>query len=83
LLAKTPVEKLGGISPLAPMQPVKGVECARFGENLIIVNHRSDPVDIRGIMAKKAIPQIPSAKGWLAAHSAILLCRVRSTRRAH
>jgi hypothetical protein len=70
LLTKTPVEKLAGISPLAPMKPVKGVEFARFGKNLVIVNHRSSPVDIHGIKAKKVIAQVPSARGWLAAHSA-------------
>jgi hypothetical protein len=83
LLAKTPVEKLAGISRLAPMQPIKGVEFARFGENLIIVNHRSDPIDIHRILAKKAVPQTPTAKGWLAAHSAVLLCRVRPTSRSY
>ena len=71
LLAKTPVEKLAGISPLAPMQPVKGVEFARFGEHLIMVNHRSSYVDIRGVEAKKIIFQGPSATGWLAPHSAV------------
>ena len=70
LLKKTPVEELAGASPLAPMKPVKGVEFARFGKKLIIVNHRSSPVDIRGIRAKKIIPLVPSAHSWLAAHSA-------------
>lgn len=73
LLTKTPVEKLAGISPLAPMKPVKGVEFARFGKGLVIVNHRSSPVDIRGIKAKKVIAQVPSARGWLAAHSAAFI----------
>jgi hypothetical protein len=71
LLTKTPVEKLVGISPLAPMKPLKGVEFACFGKSLVVVNHRSSPVDIRGIKAKKVIAQVPSAKGWLAAHSAV------------
>ena len=73
LLKETPVAALAGISPLAPMPPVKGVEFARFGNKLVIVNHRSSPIDIRGIKAKKEIPLIPSAPGWLAAHSAIYL----------
>ena len=73
LLAKTPVEKLAGISPLAPMAPVKGVEFARFGNCLIIVNHRSSPLDLRSIKAKKETPQAPSARGWLAAHAATCL----------
>jgi hypothetical protein len=73
LLTKTPVEMLAGISPLAPMKPLKGVEFARFGNNLVIVNHRSSPVDISGIKAKKVISQVPQTKGWLAAHSAIFI----------
>lgn len=74
LLAKTPVEKLAGVSPLALMKPIKGVEFARFGKNkLVIVNHRSSPVSIRGVKAKKAIPQVPSAKGWLSAHASVLM----------
>ena len=73
LLAKTPVAALAGTSPLAPMVPVKGVEFACFGRQLVIVNHRSSPLDIRGIKAKKEIPQVPSAPGWLAAHSAVYL----------
>ena len=72
LLAKTPVAKLAGISPLAPITPVKGVEFARFGKNLIVVNHRSSPVDISAIRGNRVISQVPSARGWLAAHSAIL-----------
>ena len=73
LLTETPVAKLAGISPLAPMPPVKGIEFARFGKRFVIVNHRSGPLDIRGIKAKKTISQVPSARGWLAAHSAIFI----------
>jgi hypothetical protein len=73
LLTKTPVEKLAGVSPLAPMRPIKGVEFARFEKKLVITNHRSSPVDISGIKAKKALHLIPTAKGLLAAHSAVLI----------
>lgn len=73
LLRRTPVEKLAGISSLAPMAPVKGVEFARFGGRMVIVNHRSSPVNIGGIQAKRIIPQVPSANGWLAAHAAVLI----------
>jgi hypothetical protein len=73
LLKETPVAALAGSSPLLPMAPVKGVEFARFGNKLVIVNHRSSPLDIRGIKAKKEISLVPSASGWLAAHSAIYL----------
>lgn len=73
LLNKTPVAALAGISPLAPMPPVKGVEFARFANKLVIVNHRPSPVNLRGANAKIEIPQVPSAPGWLAAHAAIYL----------
>ena len=73
LLQETPVASLAGISPLAPMAPVKGVEFARFGKQLVIVNHRSSPVNISSIKIKKAIAQVPSAPGWLAPHSATFL----------
>jgi hypothetical protein len=71
LLKKTPIAMLIGASPLLPMAPIKGVEFARFGNRLVIVNHRSSPVNIGGISAKRALAQIPSAPGWLAAHSAV------------
>lgn len=73
LLIKTPVEKLAGISPLAPMKPIKGVECARFGRKLLIVNHRSSPLDVKNIQYKKSIAMGASETGWLAAHAAIYL----------
>jgi hypothetical protein len=73
LLKETPVAALIGPSPLTPFRPLKGVEFARFGPHLVIVNHRSSPVDISALPARRSIPQIPSAPGWLAAHSAILL----------
>ena len=73
LLKETPVAALAGPSPQAPMAPIKGVEFARFGKHLIIVNHRSSPVDISGIAARRALPQVPSAPGWLAAHLATCL----------
>jgi hypothetical protein len=73
LLKQTPVAALVGTSPLAPLPPIKGVEFARFGSRLIIVNHRSSPVDIGGIAARRELSQVPSAPGWLAAHSATCL----------
>jgi hypothetical protein len=74
LLTRTPVEKLAGISQFAPMKPVKGVEFARFGKKrVVIVNHRSSPVDIRGIKAGTAVHLVPAVAGWLAAHSAVYL----------
>jgi hypothetical protein len=73
LLKKTPVAAFAGTSPVAPIPPIKGVEFARFGKHLIIVNHRASPVDIGGIKAGKTISQAPSAPGWLAAHSAVYL----------
>ena len=73
LLTKTPVEKLAGTSPLVPIKPMKGVEFARFGKNLVIVNHRSSPVDISGIKAKSIISIVKCASGWLAAHATVLI----------
>ena len=73
LLQQTPVAAFAGTSPFAPKLPIKGVEFARFGKKLVIVNHRSSPVDISGIKARRALPQILSARGWLAAHSASCL----------
>jgi hypothetical protein len=64
---------LAGTSALLPMKPTKGVEFARLGNRLVIVNHRSSPVDIRSITAKRVLPLIASAPGWLAAHSAVYL----------
>jgi hypothetical protein len=73
LLKETPVAVLAGPSPLTPLTPVKGVEVAGFGKHLLIVNHRSSPVDISAIAARRTLPLVPSAPGWLAAHSAVCL----------
>jgi hypothetical protein len=73
LLRETPVASLIGTSPLLPVPPIKGVEFARFGSRLVVVNHRAGPVNIGAIPAHRAIPLVPSAPGWLAAHSAVLL----------
>ncbi|WP_438479687.1 hypothetical protein [Oleiharenicola lentus] len=73
LLKQTPVELLAGAAPKALFRPIKGVECARFGRHVVIVNHRSSPVNLGGIIKPRAIHQTPSAGGWLAAHSALYL----------
>jgi hypothetical protein len=73
LLKETPVAALVGAAPSLPIAPIKGVEFARFDNSLVIVNHRSSPVDISGISTKRAIAQVPSAPGFLAAHSAVFL----------
>jgi hypothetical protein len=73
LLKETPIAALIGASPLLPIPPISGVEFSRFGDQLIIVNHRSSPMEIAEIKADDAVPQIPSAPGWLAAHSATWL----------
>lgn len=73
LLQRTPVAELAGAPANLPLAPMKGVEFARFGKHLVIVNHRASPIDIGAIAARRAIPQIPSAPGWLAAHSATCL----------
>ena len=73
LLHETPIAAFAGPSPLAPVAPIKGVEFAHFGKHLVIVNHRASPVDISRIQALETIAQVPSAPGWLAAHSAACL----------
>jgi len=73
LLEKTPIEELIGISPLLPMKPIKGVEFCLFGDHLVIVNHRSSPVEISSIKARESLHLVPSASGFLAAHSAVCL----------
>jgi hypothetical protein len=70
LLRETPVAAIIGSPEQLPIAPMRGVEFARFGPHLIIVNHRSSPVDISGINARSESPQIPSDPGTLAAHSA-------------
>jgi hypothetical protein len=75
LLRETPVAALAGTSPQLPFAPIKGVEFARFDKHLIVVNHRSSPVVMNSVKMRKAIPQVPSAPGWLAAHSAVCLER--------
>jgi hypothetical protein len=73
LLEQTPVAAVAGTSPHAVLPPVKGVEAARFGDNVVVVNHRSSPVPLSGVTPHRAIAQVPSAPGWLAAHSAVYL----------
>jgi hypothetical protein len=70
LLERTPIEAEIGTSPSALMPPVRGVETVIFGNSAVIVNHRASPVDISAIPARRHIPMIPAASGWLAAHSA-------------
>jgi hypothetical protein len=73
LLKETPVAALIGPSPLLPIAPMRGVEFARFGKRLVVVNHRSSPVDLTEIGARRSRPQIPAAPGWLAGHAATCL----------
>jgi hypothetical protein len=73
LLKETPVAALAGVSPLAPMRPIKGVEFARFGSYLVIVNHRSSPVNIGNLKWKSELAQLPGAPEWLPGHAATLV----------
>ena len=70
LLDRTPVEEEIGTSPSAPMAPLRGVEFGVFGDRAVIVNHRSSPVDVSGVPARRRIGLVPSAQGCLPAHSA-------------
>lgn len=73
LLKETPVAEIVGWSNSIPIPPIKGVEFSRFGRFLIIVNHRSSPVNFSEIKRTREISQIPTTNGWLAAHSAVCL----------
>lgn len=73
LLEKTPIETFAGTSPALPIAPIRGVEFARFGNRIVVVNHRASPVDISELNATSEIAQVPSASGWVAAHSATCL----------
>lgn len=73
LLNETPVAAIIGVSPLLPAKPTRGVEFARFGNRIIVVNHRSSQFDIRPFAAEQELAQTPSAQGWLAGHSATCL----------
>ncbi|HYC71596.1 MAG TPA: hypothetical protein VEB66_10345 [Opitutaceae bacterium] len=72
LLKETPVGALAGAGPSVPLPPRRGVECARFGSRLVVVNHRASPVDLSGLSVRSWIPQIPAGAGWLAAHAAVV-----------
>ena len=73
LLRETPVARLIGSPKDLPIPAARGVEMARFGQRMIIVNHRSSPVDISGIQCDSQIAQVTTAAGFLAAHSATCL----------
>ncbi len=73
LLRETPVAALIGPSGNLSIPPMRGVEFARFGKQMVIVNHRASPVDISGIAFTKQIAQVPSGPGTLAGHAATCL----------
>ena len=73
LLNRTPVASLVGPSPLLPVAPIRGVEFVRFGKRLLLVNHRSVPLDFSRIPSRREWSQIQVAPGKLAAHSAVVL----------
>lgn len=73
LFGRTPVEAILGAPESAPMPASRGVEMARFGRHVVIVNHRSTMVDLSEVQAEEQIEMVPSAPGWLPGHSAIYL----------
>lgn len=73
LLRETPVAALAGRSPLALLPARGGVECARFGSRFVLVNHRASPIPLEVPAARRTVPQIPGAPGWLSAHAAVLI----------
>lgn len=73
LFKATPVGELA-FECLKPVFPGrKGVEMARFANRLIVVNHRSEPIDLSLYAGKNPIFQVESASGCLAGHSAVCL----------
>lgn len=70
LLKETPVAALAGPGPSAVLPPRRGLECARFGRHVVLVNHTSTALDVSTLQPKHWIAEAPSAPGWLAAHSA-------------
>jgi hypothetical protein len=73
LFDRTPVEAILGTPASAPLPPSKGVEVARFGRHVVIVNHRSTRVDLSAVPAEERIEMVPSVPGWLPGHSAAYL----------
>lgn len=73
LLARTPVEAVVGTSPQSPIQPRRGLEVATFGDQVVLVNHRSSPVPLAELAEHPQVHLVPSAPGWLAAHSAVMV----------
>ena len=73
LLQETPVGRLAQES-LDPRWPGrKGIEVSRFGDRLIVINHRSEPVSLAAYHGTNPIFQVESAPGRLAGHSAVCL----------
>jgi len=59
LLKETPIAALLGASPRLPIPPISGVEFGRFGDQLVIVNHRSSHGEIAGIEANDSALKAP------------------------
>ncbi|MGN7862399.1 hypothetical protein ACTJI8_17585 [Microbacterium sp. 22303] len=72
LLRKTPVEIFIGLGPSVVVPPQKGVEFARFGDRLVIVNHRSSPVAVPQLASAEVLAQIEAPSGYVAGHSAAM-----------
>lgn len=74
LLEQTPVAAVLGTAPDAPLPALRGVESARFGDrHLVLVNHRSSPVDISTIPTRRSVAQVDAGPGILAAHSGVFI----------
>ena len=78
LLKETPVGRLA-LERLKPRWPGrKGVEIAQFGDRLIVVNHRSEPVNLAEYQCQNPIFQIESTLVRLTGHSAVCLQLAKS-----
>ncbi|HKT57106.1 MAG TPA: beta-galactosidase trimerization domain-containing protein [Microbacterium sp.] len=70
LLRETPVAAFLGVAPSAVTTVAKGVEFARFGDRLVVVNHRASPVSLPELAELPVIAQLDAAPGVVAGHSA-------------
>jgi len=73
LLEETPLAAIVSAASGLSIAPIKGVEFARFGNRMVIVNHRSSPIDISGLNIKSEVTQFSFQDGMVAAHSATCL----------
>ncbi|MBV8782356.1 MAG: hypothetical protein JO353_13245, partial [Phycisphaerae bacterium] len=73
LLKKTPLGALIGAVPSAPVAVQNGVEVARFGDRIIIINHRSTPIRINSTKHRQILSMLDESADRISPHSAVYL----------